>query len=372
MQVINKAMKLIISLLFVSLSAAAQSPSDVLYYEGRSFGGSHSETVKKTEEILISIQTLSKETVFQSITLKNRSGESYPALVIKPDSQKSALNKEAARVSQIYAGLPLVISPYDLSKGSAAFFDPTGKMLGVPYRFALGAVNDPSYLHELYHTTTQMNVIQNRHQVWGGVMKSDSSNYMSTENRDAYARFSSLDEIAATALSIKLLSKELLDLKKNLSDLDFLRSPEAVRLSGLLVHSISSGLSLSKQSKDLAHKALGLNGVKQNTRLTMGNQSREVISTVFKMDSYSYEFKAGKGTDVAKPNGTEYRLYWAGSYTDQDLKNRLSEIQLKSQKVESAIQDLKKCIRVIIESVDLKKTDYACIERSYQNVFGSF
>lgn len=365
------AMKLVtVCLVLISLSTQAQIAGDVLYYEGRSFGGSHAQTVEKTEEILNSIQAISKQTSFQKITLKNRSGEPYPALVIVPN-QQSALNKEAYRVQQAFAGLPLVISPYDLSKGSAAFFDPSGKMLGVSYRFVLGELNDSSYLHELYHATTQMKVIQGQFQLWAGVMKSDSINYMSTMNRDAYARFASLDEIAATALSVKLVSKSLIDLKKSLSDLDFLKSEEANRLANSLVHSIRSGLSLAKQSKDLAQKALTLKSIQETVRLSIGNKSNNVLSTVFKMDSYSYEFEAGKGTDVAKPKGTEYRMYWNQNYTPQDLQNRLMAIADKSQQAENALMQLKKCIREVIESVDLKKTDYVCIERSYQNAFGS-
>src|SRR5690606_5102788 len=137
----------------------------------------------------------------KKINLKARDGSSYPALEILTHGS-SEQNQEARRVSNEMAKIPLIFSPYDLSFGSNAFFDPNGSKIGVPYRFFIDGAQDSSYLHELYHAETYKKVMTGENTIWAGVIQAKDGKQISKTNSSYYFRFASLDEIAATALSV--------------------------------------------------------------------------------------------------------------------------------------------------------------------------
>jgi hypothetical protein len=352
----------ILLLLLISISSFAQSlETEFLYYEGRSLGNDFNSKLSKSRKILELAEEISREKGINTnrIELKTRDGKSYPAIQISTFGS-SEHNVEAKRVASSMSGLPLVFSPYDLSNGSSAFFDPDGSKIGVPYNFFVQGRGDSSYLHELYHAGTFHKILRGEKTVWAGVMKVTKGTYISEKNSDYYFRFASLDEIIATALSLKLNSEELSELQKVLTPADFYRSRGAAdkKINEIYLSAVA-GKYLAKQSADVARRALlKVNqSVTAPHKLTLGKTTRNIYATTFSLDSYEREYQAGRSFLMAINDGLIFTMYSTSKPSISELSNRLNQIISKSTASEKLFTDAEKKIYVLIEFAQLDRSD---------------
>lgn len=358
--------KLILLALFVtsSLSFAQTAVDDYRSFWRGNFGRTFEERVKRTNEILdLAVKAADEQGIhYKKISLKNREGKSYPALQIVAQGS-SEQNLEAARVARQMFAIPLILSPFDLSSGANAFFDPNGSKIGVPYSFILdGGSKDPSYLHELYHANTYQQVMSGKSPMWAGLTKlnSGAGTYLSSQNNQYYFRFGSVDELVATSLSVKLDVEKILELQRVQTPKDFYQSRgEADELLGSIYHSILIGKVLARQTVDLADRALTkLSSVEHKPMsLSLGKTTKTITESVFTLDSYSWEIVGGRGTHVAVKDGTYFSLYSPKAPTASALQARLLELKNRASRVVSLYQAMEKSIYVLIEFPDLKKTD---------------
>lgn len=358
-------MKTLILLCLLIGSAFAQDYSGVLYYRGRSLGNTPAAQIAKAREIITLVQGFASEqgTVTQLTNLTDKTGNTYPVLVINP-VKGSALNTEAERVLRVFGGLPLVFSPYDLGRsGADAFFDPTGKMLGVSYDFILGDYNSSSYLHELYHASNYQKVLAGKNPEWAGVMRALKGHYVSSKNTESYTRFVSLDELPATALSLHLDTQNLLQMRRTQTPVDFNRSRgDADNLLGEIYFSAKTGKLLARQVQDVLGRAIVSTATPTNAPLTLGTTTRHIPTLTFLLDSYSFN-TTGSRTLITEAQGTEFKLYSSTTLTSQFLQIRLQNLIAKARNAEAAFDRAEKCIYIMIEYPRLEKTDFSCLER---------
>jgi hypothetical protein len=195
------------------------------------------------------------------------------------------------------SSIPLVLSPYDLSYGINAFFDPNGSKIGVPYAFLLeGGEKDPSYLHELYHANTFQKLISSQESFWAGIMFVNQGHFISAKNRQYYFRRSALDELVATSLSVQLDMQRLAYLQKTKTKEEFNSyESEAHDVLSNIYFGVQVGQKLAQQVVDVATRALLAKPVSKETMMTIGSKTQAVIETTYSLDSYSWEIVAGKG-----------------------------------------------------------------------------
>lgn len=345
--------------------AFAQNNSDLLYYRGRSLGNTPQQQITKATEILQVIKKrtddLGVSTAIQSF--KDKKGNTYPALVIEAQGTHE-LNQEAKRVSNLMGKLPLVFSPYDLGRsGADAFFDPEGSMLGVSYDFVLGNVKSSSYLHELYHANTYLNLMQNKGSIWAGMMKVLSGTYLSNLNTSYYFRFASLDELPSTAYSLKLDTEQILKLKATLSPAQFNASRGEVEyLLGEIYLSVRAGYYLARQVRDLAQRAQDQVAQEEQMSLKLGTLTKKISVSSYLLESFSREIIGGRGTYVGIPDGSELKLYWNNDMLPTSKAPRLQEIVMRATRAEEAFKVAEKCIDVLIEFPQVSKTDFNCLK----------
>lgn len=359
----------IILLLFSFLSFAQTTEDQYRSGTRENFGRTFEERVKRTEEVLELAQRLGDEKgiTLKRISLKNREGKSYPALQIMPQGPADQ-NREAARVASQMYSIPLVLSPFDLSSGSAAFFDPNGSKLGVPYEFLFDdGVTNPSYLHELYHAGTYQKVLGGKNALWAGITKlnNNQGTYISSKNNQYYFRFGAVDELVATSYSVKLEVVKLVELSRIQAPTDFYRSRgQGDQLLGSIYQSILVGKALARQTVDLSERAIANLSKVQNKPMTLslGRATKSVNESIFTLESYSWEIVGGRGTHVAVKDGTYFSLYSARAPTATALSARLQELKARASRVESLYQAMEKTIYVLIEYPDLKKTDLKALE----------
>jgi hypothetical protein len=348
-----------ILLLLCSFLAFAQNiEAEFLSQQRENFGRTFEQRLSKTNQVLMIAEDFANEKGIQTkrISLKNRDGKTYSALEITPQGT-SLQNQEAFRISQAMSNLPLVFSPFDLSTGSEAFFDPNGSKLGVPYAFFTTGPNDPSYKHELYHAETYLKVITNKKTIWAGVMKVLKGNYISLANGQYYFRFASLDELNATAYSVKLETEVLMELYRTQTSLDFYRSRgTADQTINSIYQSILAGKYLAKQAADVASRSIQQisSAESRMINLSLGDNTQSVIETVFNLDSYDREVA---NRSVTYPSGTVFTLYSTSFESPGDLEKRLREIKLKASEAEKLFIEVEKKIYVLIEYPRLEKTD---------------
>ncbi len=292
----------------------------------------------------------------KKVNLKNREGKSYSALAILPQGSSSQ-NLEAAKISGTMSNLPLIFSPFDLSSGSDAFFDPNGSKLGVPYAFFTSGASDASYLHELHHAGTYQKVLSNKKTIWAGVMKIVAGTYISLANGQHYFRFASLDELSSTALSVKLETEALMELHRTQTPQDFNRSRGvADQTINSIYHSILAGHNLARQAADVATRSLQVIAQAETKvfKMSLGGTTKDVTETVFKIDSYDREI-ANRSVTHAK--GTIFSLYSSAAENQASLEKRLNDIKSKALVAEKLFIELEKKIYVVIEYPRLEKTD---------------
>lgn len=352
--------KLIFILLLLSsfLSFAQSLESEFLSQQHENFGRTYEQRLSKTNEVLLVAEKFAEEKGIQlkRINLKNREGKSYSALMILPQGSSSQ-NQEAQRIGRTMSNLPLVFSPFDLSSGSDAFFDPNGTKLGVPYGFFTTGPTEASYVHELYHAGTYAKVMTNKKAIWAGVMKIVKGTYISLANGQYYFRFASLDELNATALSVKLETEELMALYRTQTPKDFYRSRGAAdQLLNSIYQTILAGKYLAKQAADVASRSILKIGSAENKsiNLSLGDSTKAVFETVFNLDSYDRE---PGNRSIAHPNGTVFSLYSTTAESPESLLKRLNEIKLKAVEAEKMFSEIEKKIYVMIEYPGLEKTD---------------
>lgn len=328
--------------------------------------------VSKARELVNAAKKIADEqgTVTQIKTLTDKSGISYPVLVVSA-VRGNELNNEAERVSRLFGGLPLIYSPYDLSRsGANAFFDPAGKMLGVPYGFVVGDYNNSSYLHELYHASTYQKVLNGQNPLWAGVMKVLKGDYLSSRNTEYYTRFVSLDELPATALSLRLEALNLLQLRRTQTPQEFNRSRGAAdSLLGEVYFSANVGRHLARQVQEVLTRALSTQSSSGTTQLSLGRLKKNLPTVTLIMDSYRYPNTGGRSTLLAEPQGSEIKLYSSTALTSSSLKNRLTTLISRARQAEAAFERAQKCVYVMIDYPKLDKTDYGCLEREAGKAF---
>lgn len=362
---------LILLFLFIG-SAFAQDYSNVLYYRGRSLGNTPAASIAKAREILTQVQIYANEqgTITKVTTLTDKAGNSYPVLVITP-VKGSALNTEAERVARLFGGLPLVFSPYDLGRSlSNAFFDPTGKMLGVSYDFILGDYNSSSYLHELYHASTYQKVLAGKNPEWAGVIRAIKGHYVSSKNTEYYTRFVSLDELPATALSLHLDTQNLLQMRRTQTPQEFNTSRGAAdNLLNEVYFSAKVGRYLARQVQDVLARALLSSATPQNAPMVLGTSTKNIPTLTFLLDSYSFPTTGGRSSLIPEAEGTEFKLYSSVALTPSFLQIRLQNLIAKARQSEAAFERTEKCVYVMIEYPRLEKTDFGCLEREASKPF---
>lgn len=371
--------KLIITftVLLAVFEASASEWNEILYFRGRSLGNTPLEQIKKSETILNKTKRLlDQEGVSASwVQYKDGRGNQYKALKINPGKQ-SALNEEALRVEKELGQLPLIFSPYDLSRSRAnAFFDSDGSKLGVSYRFISGEREDSSYLHELQHASTYKNVLRGRNFLWAGILKAPFGKYISAQNNSYYESFASLDEIVATSLSVMLDTRSILEMKRELPSGDFFRSRgNADILLNEIYHSVKAGLALAKQLNDVSERALGKlsESRRENTVMVLGKERKNIVMTVLQLDAYAREFKNGRGTMVAYPKETEWKLFWNSNYTQNQLRQRILRLNYSSKELIDVFGKIERCIDVLIEYPRIEKTDFKCLEDNGKKAFLTF
>ncbi len=359
---------ILINLLWAQLLFAQTNlESSFLSNAGRRLGSTTQEQLRESDKIIEMAKQIAYERYIEvkEVRLKSSQGVSYKALQIV-SGNSSLQNKEAARVARSMNNLPLVFSPYDLGFGSNAFFDPNGSKLGVPYRFFTEGIKSSSYLHELEHASTYWKVLNNRSTIWAGVMRVLKGEQLSPSNNQYYQRFAALDEILATALSIDLDTKDLVQMKRVQTPNEFHRSRgDAANKLNEIYFSAKAGESLARQNADLAQRAIGiLNSAKiELIQLKLGNSSKSIYATTFILDSYSRVMSNGRGSYAPNKDGASFTLYLSTRPTANDLKNRLSAIVVKSQAAEAHFKNVAKGIYVAIEYPDLARTNVDALSR---------
>lgn len=350
--------------------------NEVMYYRGRSLGNTPHEQIKKSKEILSKAKILLDEsgTKTSRVYYKDNAGNSYEALRIVPYGE-NPLNREARRVEKELSGLPLVFSPYDLSRSRAnAFFDSDGSKIGVSYRFVEGDSEDPSYLHELQHAMTYKSVLRGRNFLWAGVIKAPFGKYISSKNTSYYESFASLDEVVATSLSIMLDVAQIGELRRTSSPVEFNRSRGlADTLLNEIYHSIRAGKFLAKQVEDISERALEMAGPKTlSVDFVLGKEKKKVFTTLFQLDAYGREFRNGKGVVVSYPKETEWKLYWPTNYSNSELRGRLMKLNRAGRELAEKFERVEGCIDILIEYPQIEKTDFKCLENNARIPFLTF
>lgn len=345
----------------VGVSVSAQVPEqEYMSLISSSFGKTFEQKITRTEQILKAAEKLaaSKNIAVKSISLKNKQGQSYPALQIAPMGI-SKQNQEAGRVAQVMASIPLILSPYDLSFGTNAFFDPNGSKIGVPYAFILDeGEKDSSYVHELYHAMTFQKVVSGQDSFWAGIMYVDKGHYISSMNRDYYFRRSALDELVATSLSVQLDLQRLAHLQKAMTTKEFNNyHGEAQRVLNEIYFGAVVGRYLARQVADVADRALQVQPAVKNSTMTMGNKTQSISETTYTLDSYTWEIVAGRGEAVPVKNDTTFSIYSAKPHTAEALHQKLSEMIRLSREAEELHKKIESRIYVLIEYPDIAKTD---------------
>ena len=366
---------ILILVLFTTLAFGQVSESTFLGLERQNYGTTFEQKLKKTQEVLVTAEQFAEENGISvsRTNLKNKEGKSYPALVIETRGS-SPQNIEAARVARVMSNLPLVLSPLDMSSGSAAFFDPNGSKLGVPYAFFTEGVNNSSYLHELYHANTYQQILSGKPAPWAGTMRVLNGFFISSKNTSYYFRFASLDEINATALSIKLDADYLAELKRVQTPQDFNRSRGAADNRLISVYqSALAGKYLARQAVDVGTRALAkLSESKTKTaKLTVGTNSKNVFETSFSLESYSHEIVGSRGANGnhAIADGLSFVMYSSKSPTTAELTKRLQDIISKSTAAEKLFTDVEKNVNILIEYPQIAKTDINALQRAAQLPF---
>lgn len=364
-------------MILICTQAFASEWNEIMYYRGRSLGRTPLEQIKKSQEILTKTKNLLDRGGVRTakVSYKDGAGNAYQALRILPGAE-SALNEEARRIESELYGLPLVFSPYDLSRSKAnAFFDANGSKIGVSYHFIEGNGDDSSYLHEVQHAMTYRSVLNGRNFLWAGILKAPFGKYISKKNTSYYESFASLDEVIATSLSVMLDSQKLLELRREQSPKEFLQSRgEADSLLNELYYSIRAGKFLAHQVADTAERALSIlpQSKMLAVELKLGKEKREIFVTSIKLDSYGREFRNGKGTVVAYPGETEWKLFWPTNYSERELRNRLVKLNRASNELAEKFQTLESCVAILIEYPQIHKTDFQCIEKYARIPFLTF
>lgn len=359
----NEPMKSILLFIYMvaGVSSFAQVPEqDYKSLISSSFGNSFEQKIKRTEQILEAAALLakSKGIAVQTVQLKTKQGQTYPALQIASVGL-SKQNQEAGRVAQVMGSIPLILSPYDLSFGANAFFDPSGSKIGVPYAFILDqGEKNPSYVHELYHAMTFQKVVSGQDSFWAGIMFVNQGHYISSMNRDYYFRRSALDELVATSLSVKLDMQRLAELQKTLSLKEFNRSQgEAQRVLNEIYFGAVVGRALAKQVGDVTTRALQILPTKKISTMTMGNNTQAITETTYVLDSYTWEIVAGRGEAVPMKNDMTFTLYSAKPQSAEELNQKLRDMTRLSQQAEELHKKILSRIYVLIEYPDIAKTD---------------
>lgn len=360
-------------LLFVFVSSAfAQDYAEILHFRGRSLGHNPTAQITKTREILAAVQKVAQEqgTVTEAKNLTDNAGNSYPVLVISP-VRGNVFNEEAERVSRQFSGLPLVFSPYDLGRsGANAFFDPAGKMLGVSYDFVLGNSKHSSYVHELYHASTYQKVLAGKNPLWAGVMRAVKGHYISSKNTEYYHRFVSLDELPATALSLRLDTSSLLEMKRTQTPQEFNRSRGvADSLLNEVYFSAKVGRYLARQVQDVLTRALNAQGKIQNLALTIGQTTKSLPTMTYLLDSYSEPTSGARSSLIAESLGSDIRIYSSTNPTPANFKKRLTTLIERARQSEAAFELAEKCVYILIEYPRIEKTDFGCLEREAAKPF---
>lgn len=373
-------MKKLHSLLLASLIAfvvaaptRANDDSDLLYYVGRSLGNTPEAEIRETDRILGIVETrvTARGTRVRRAQEVDRQGRSYPILVIEPIDNGNAINQEALRIARTMNGLPVIFSPYDMSRGrSAAFFDPAGTKLGVSYAFILGNPTDSSFQHEVAHAETFRRLLNREPAPWGGLMKLLQGERMSSENHGGYFRFASLDELLTTALSLKRNNEEAQAIRARITPAEFLRhdGPGAEWI-GSIAHDVETAIGLARQYADLATRALPAPARTEPLALRLGTVTQNLTQTSFLIDSYRREIIAGRGTDVAVPQGTLLSLYWSVAPTEAAIQARLRMIQTVSNQALVELRETDRCIYRGIELADAGRTNWNCLAERAPRAF---
>jgi hypothetical protein len=368
-------MKNILFAIFFALGTSVFAQNSEQEYKSaisNSFEKEYKDKLVTTEKIIKLAQNYAQDKgiKLESVTLMTRQGQTYPALKISTVGS-SKQNKEAARVAQDMSSLPLILSPYDLSFGINAFFDPNGSKLGVPYQFLFedGLVH-PGYLHELYHANTYQKAISGQNSFWAGIMSVNKGQYISAENKNAYFRRAAGDELVATALSTKLTLERLAYLYKTQSLKEFNHySGEASDLLNELYFEVVTGRYLARQAADVAQRSLTVQPTIQEIKLSLGDRAYDITETVFKVDSYMWEIVAGKGTSVGLKDDTTFAMYSKNPYTPQEIRENLNRIVAVSRQAEVLFKQIEDLIYVMIEYPDIQKTDMKTLLAQAQSPF---
>lgn len=354
----------------ISISVSAQIPEqEYKSLISSSFGKTYEQKITRTEQVLKAAEKLaeSKNIAVKSISLTNRQGQVYPALQISP-AGISRQNQEAGRVAQEMASIPLVLSPYDLSFGADAFFDPNGSKIGVPYEFLLeDGEKDSSYRHELYHAMTFQKVVSGQNSFWAGIMFVNQGHYISSVNREYYFRRSALDELVATSLSVQLDMRRLAHLQTVLTTKELNNyHGEAQYLLNEIYFGSVVGRVLAKQVADVADRAMQSHPKIKSSTMTIGNKTQNITETTYTLDSYTWEIIAGRGEAVPVENDMTFSLYSAKPHTDQELGKKLSDMIRLAQQAEELFKKIESRIYVLIEYPDIAKTDVKALLSSDQ------
>ncbi|RYZ69434.1 MAG: hypothetical protein EOP09_07675 [Proteobacteria bacterium] len=356
----------ILGLLSVVSFARFETPddSDLLYYAGRRLGSTPEQQVREADKILKQVKARieTRNVKTETVQLSDQQGRVYRALKIVPGAS-SPLNQEAERVSQSLFNIPLLFSPYDLSRGgSSAFFDPNGSKIGVSYAFILGNVQHESYRHELMHAETFARVMRKQTDLYAGVLKLLQGEAMSTRNRRSYFRFASLDEMVTTSYSLSLTAQVVGDLMKSTTREQFMSSRgQAQALGDEMSHSIEMGLGLAKQVIDITTQALEQPWSISSLELKLGTGSSKHYRSVSLVNSYQREFENGRGFDRPLPKGTELTLYWSERPTDAQITARLTRLKTLAEDTERQLKAANDCLSIMIERIDVERTDWNCL-----------
>ncbi len=360
----------LIALLLLSFVSWAQTSLSDIPELNYGFGNSPSSRLNRSEEIISIVKKIASENGIQTkdLRLTNRKGEAYTALQVLPSGPHS-LNKEALRIDRMMSGLPLVFSPYDLSSGSNAFFDPNGSKLGIPYEFFEVGPKSSSYQHELLHAGTYVELIAGRTPQWTGLVKLLKGTSVTDVNQNYYFRFAANDEILATAFSIKLDAQILVQMKKTQTPREFNDfHGKASAMLNEIYFSALAGVSLSKQSQSLASSALKniKSAVIYEDVLTLGRVKKNITVVEFKLNSYE---RSSATSYTSHAGGTSFMLYFAVKPTTAQIESKLRNMVQKSQTAQNLFTQVEKSIPVLIEYPQIDKAD---VEKIYKISSGPF
>ncbi len=346
-------------------SAQAQDDSDLLYYVGRSLGNTPEAQVRESERIIALVESRISA---RGIRVRrgsevDRQGRNYPILILEPVENGNPINREVLRISRTMNGLPVIFSPYDLSRGrSAAFFDPAGTKLGVSYAFILGNATDSSFQHEVAHAETFRRLQANEPAPWGGLMKLLNGERMSLGNSGGYFRFASLDELLTTSLSLKRNNEEAQAIRAHTSRAEFIRHDgPGGEFIQLIAHDIETAIGLARQYIDLLTRALATQPRTEPLALRLGTVTRNLTQTSYLLDAYKREIIAGRGTDLPVPQGTLLTLYWSFAPSPAAITARLQTLTNLSNQALAELRETDRCIYRGIELADADRTNWDCL-----------